>query len=127
MGPDRDFEPTRQKLIISNILMAQFFIMKIKVLLMHYKIKCLTSMKTLKFGQTKLTRCISMLFGLLLATKGIGASLQHYNPIVDESTASQFDIPNTWKLIAQMPFGDVRESANEKEIKPVEDRFIIKK
>lgn len=65
MGPDRDFEPTRQKLIISNILMAQFFIMKIKVLLMHYKIKCLTSMKTLKFGQTKLTRCISMLFGLL--------------------------------------------------------------
>ena len=61
-----------------------------------------------------------------LATKGIGASLQHYNPIVDESTASQFDIPNTWKLIAQMPFGDVRESANEKEIKPVEDRFIIK-
>ena len=31
MGQDRDFEPTRQKLIILNIHMAQFFIMKIKV------------------------------------------------------------------------------------------------
>ena len=37
MGPDRDFEPTRQKLIISNIHMAQFFIMKIKMLLLVYK------------------------------------------------------------------------------------------
>ena len=27
-----------------------------------------------------------------LATQGIGASLQHYNPIVDEATASEFDI-----------------------------------
>ena len=42
--------------------------------------------------------------------------LQHYNPIVDEATASEFDIPKTWKLIAQMPFGDVREEAKEKKL-----------
>ena len=49
-----------------------------------------------------------------LATKGIGASLQHYNPIVDEATANEFGIPKTWKLVAQMPFGNVREQAGEK-------------
>ena len=69
--------------------------------------------------------CINMLYGLHWL-HNIGASLQHYNPIVDEATASEFDIPKTWKLIAQMPFGDVREEAKEKEIKPIEDRFIVK-
>ena len=62
-----------------------------------------------------------------LAEAGIGASLQHYNPIVDEATANEFGIPKTWKLVAQMPFGNVREQAGEKDIKPVEPRFLIKK
>ena len=42
-----------------------------------------------------------------LSSKGIGASLQHYNP--------------------QMPFGDIEEQAGEKEIHPTDQRFIIKK
>lgn len=62
-----------------------------------------------------------------LATKGIGASLQHYNPLVDEMTSNEFNIPKSWKLIAQMPFGDIREAAGEKTFNPVEDRFVIKK
>ncbi len=33
----------------------------------------------------------------------------------------------SWKLIAQMPFGDIREAAGEKTFNPVEDRFVIKK
>ena len=37
MGPDRDFEPTRQKLITSNIHTERFFTMKIKMLLQDYK------------------------------------------------------------------------------------------
>ena len=51
-----------------------------------------------------------------LATKGIGASLQHYNPLVDEMTSNEFNIPKSWKLIAQMPFGDIREAAGEKHL-----------
>ncbi len=31
-----------------------------------------------------------------LATKGIGASLQHYNPLVDETTSKEFNIPKSW-------------------------------
>ena len=40
-----------------------------------------------------------------LAQAGIGASLQHYNPLVDEAVQQAFNIPKTWKLLAQMPFG----------------------
>jgi len=40
-----------------------------------------------------------------LAEAGIGASLQHYNPVVDEAAQSEWDIPAHWQLRAQMPFG----------------------
>lgn len=40
-----------------------------------------------------------------LSMEGLGVSLQHYNPIIDEQVAAEFDIPSNWKLIAQMPFG----------------------
>ncbi|MDT3947450.1 nitroreductase family protein, partial [Staphylococcus aureus] len=45
----------------------------------------------------------------------------------DEMTSNEFNIPKSWKLIAQMPFGDIREAAGEKTFNPVEDRFVIKK
>ncbi len=40
-----------------------------------------------------------------LADAGIGASLQHYNPLPDEAAARRWDLPTTWRLRAQMPFG----------------------
>lgn len=46
-----------------------------------------------------------------LADAGIGASLQHYNPLIDEKAGAEWNIPASWKLRAQMPFG-----SNEAEI-----------
>lgn len=40
-----------------------------------------------------------------LAQDGLGASLQHYNPIIDDEVKKEFNINPNWKLIAQMPFG----------------------
>ncbi|OTG82928.1 nitroreductase family protein [Acinetobacter sp. ANC 4648] len=45
---------------------------------------------------------------------GIGASLQHYNPIVDTEVAETFDIPASWKLRAQLVFGSIEAPAAEK-------------
>ena len=49
-----------------------------------------------------------------LAEAGIGASLQHYNPIVDEEVAATFDVPAVWKLRAQLVFGSIEAPAGEK-------------
>ena len=49
-----------------------------------------------------------------LAEAGIGASLQHYNPIVDEEVAATFDVPADWKLRAQLVFGSIEAPAGEK-------------
>ncbi|ERH33989.1 nitroreductase family protein [Staphylococcus equorum] len=62
-----------------------------------------------------------------LGTKGIGASLQHYNPLVDVAVTEAFDIPTTWNLVAQMPFGNVRDEAGEKEFHDVSKRFLVRK
>ena len=40
-----------------------------------------------------------------LEDMGYGASLQHYNPLIDERVAKHWNLPPTWQLIAQMPFG----------------------
>ena len=49
-----------------------------------------------------------------LAEVGIGASLQHYNPIVDAEVAETFNISEDWKLRAQLVFGSIEAPAGEK-------------
>ena len=49
-----------------------------------------------------------------LSEQNIGASLQHYNPIVDAEIAEIFDIPANWKLRAQLVFGSIEAHAGEK-------------
>lgn len=49
-----------------------------------------------------------------LSEHNIGASLQHYNPIVDDEVASTFDIPANWKLRAQLVLGSIEAEAGEK-------------
>lgn len=49
-----------------------------------------------------------------LSEIGIGASLQHYNPIVDAEVAKTYDIPANWKLRAQLVFGSIEAPAGDK-------------
>ncbi|WP_057763024.1 nitroreductase family protein [Cytobacillus praedii] len=57
-----------------------------------------------------------------LEAEGLGASLQHYNPLIDEEVKREWNIPSTWKLIAQIPFGNPTAQPGEKEFKPLEER-----
>ncbi|HGJ5873216.1 MULTISPECIES: nitroreductase family protein [Arsenophonus] len=49
-----------------------------------------------------------------LAQEKVGASLQHYNPLIDEKVHASWKIPNSWKLRAQLVFGAIKQPANEK-------------
>ncbi|CAM9406470.1 nitroreductase family protein [Acinetobacter bereziniae] len=49
-----------------------------------------------------------------LNSDGLGASLRHYNPIVDEQVHAEWDIPKNWKLRAQLVFGSIEADASEK-------------
>lgn len=60
---------------------------------------------------------------IALAENNIGASLQHYNPIIDEEVAATFDVPANWKLRAQLVFGSIEAPAGDKEFMNDADRF----
>lgn len=62
-----------------------------------------------------------------LEVEGLGASLQHYNHIIDEEVKKEWNTPNNWKLIAQLPFGNPTSPADEKEFLPLEGRVKIYK
>ena len=46
-----------------------------------------------------------------LAEAGVGANIQHYNPVIDEKVATEWDIPANLVLRAQMPFGEKLQEA----------------
>ncbi len=60
-----------------------------------------------------------------LEEMGFGASLQHYNPLIDEELAKTFSINPRWRLVAQMPFGTPEDVPGEKEINPLDSRLLI--
>lgn len=60
-----------------------------------------------------------------LASLNIGASLQHYNPIIDEDVDSTWNIDPEWNLVAQLVFGGIEQPAGEKEFAPVDSRLKV--
>ena len=62
-----------------------------------------------------------------LAEVGVGASLQHYNPLIDEEVKKQFNLPASWKLVAQMPFGQFTGKDPDKPYLPLSERVRVEK
>jgi uncharacterized protein len=60
-----------------------------------------------------------------LELEGLGASLQHYNELIEADVKKEWSIPNNWKLIAQMPFGKPIAQPGEKQFLPLEERVKI--
>ena len=56
---------------------------------------------------------------------GVGANLQHYNPVIDAAVSETWGSPATWTLRAQLVFGGVKEPAGVKEFKPLAERFKV--
>lgn len=60
-----------------------------------------------------------------LEIEGFGASLQHYNELIENDVKKEWSIPENWKLIGQMPFGKPTANPPEKEFSPLEQRIKV--
>ena len=60
-----------------------------------------------------------------LEAEGLGANLQHYNPIIDSKVAETWKTPSNWRLNAQLVFGGKTGEAGEKTQLPIEDRVKV--
>lgn len=61
----------------------------------------------------------------MLEDAGLGASLQHYNPLIDEAVRKEWNLPSSWELVAQMPFGTPAQAPDKKEYKPTSERMLV--
>lgn len=60
-----------------------------------------------------------------LQSYGVGASLQHYNPLIDQLIQQEWDLPPTWQLVAQMPLGSVEAPPAAKELVDAADKVSV--
>lgn len=60
-----------------------------------------------------------------LETEGLGANLQHHNPLIDDRVAETWQLPSSWKLDAQLVFGGRSEKLEPKQKRPVEDKLKV--
>lgn len=58
-----------------------------------------------------------------LEGEGFGASLQHYNPLIDQRVATEWNFPAEWNLKAQLVFGKPTGKADEKIMQPLSERL----
>lgn len=62
-----------------------------------------------------------------LEANGLGASLQHYHPPIEDGVRKEWEIPKEWNFMAQMPFGNVTAPPDEKTFLPMEKRLKVYK
>ncbi len=62
-----------------------------------------------------------------LELEGFGASLQHYNPLIDQRVKETWQVPESWKLLAQMPFGKPTAPPAQKEFSSLSERVKVYK
>jgi predicted oxidoreductase (fatty acid repression mutant protein) len=60
-----------------------------------------------------------------LQIEGFGASLQHYNELIENEIKKEWSVPSNWKLIGQMPFGKPTAEPGEKQFQPLDERIKI--
>lgn len=61
----------------------------------------------------------------MLDDAGLGASLQHYNPLIDDEVRRTWNLPESWALVAEMPFGTPLAGPETKEFRELSERIKI--
>ncbi len=56
---------------------------------------------------------------------GAGANIQHYNPVIDDAVREMFHLPDSYKLVAQMPFGGIAELPGPKDPEDISKRVFF--
>jgi predicted oxidoreductase (fatty acid repression mutant protein) len=63
-----------------------------------------------------------------LATEGLGCNLQHFHPAISKDVAETWNVPETWRLTAQLVFGKAigpPRGGVEKQFAPLEGRVQV--
>ena len=127
MGADRDFQPTADKIDNFKHSYGTILFYEDEEVIEGLQNQMPNYAENFSIWSTQTNAMHQFAIWTALSTEGIGASLQHYNPLVDTAVTEAFDIPKNWNLMAQMPFGNIRQEAGEKSFNDVDARFLVRK
>ncbi|MGD9570109.1 MAG: nitroreductase family protein [Sedimentibacter sp.] len=68
---------------------------------------------------------IQLVVWTALQDEGYGASLQHYTELIEDSVSKEWNVPASWKLIGQMPFGKPTSQPDEKQFNYLNEHFKV--
>ncbi|RYP28096.1 hypothetical protein DL767_007353 [Monosporascus sp. MG133] len=60
-----------------------------------------------------------------LEAEGLGANLQHYNPLIDQRVTAEWNLPLSWKLNAQLVVGGRAGEPGPKDFLPLEQIYKV--
>ncbi|RYP92009.1 hypothetical protein DL770_001864 [Monosporascus sp. CRB-9-2] len=60
-----------------------------------------------------------------LEAEGLGANLQHYNPLIDQRVTAEWNLPVSWKLNAQLVVGGRAGEPGPKDFLPLEQMYKV--
>lgn len=62
-----------------------------------------------------------------LTELGLGANLQHYNPVIDQKVKEMFDVDQNYVLLGQMVYGNITGPTYEKDKEDIKQRVKLAK
>ena len=60
-----------------------------------------------------------------LEAEGLGANLQHYNPLIDAKLVEHWKVPETWTLQAELVIGTPAGANGPKEYQEIEGKRLL--
>lgn len=123
--PEASFAPTQQKMDAFRGAYGTVLFFEDQAVVEHLQANFALYKDNFPVWSEQANGMLQLVVWTALAEEGLGGSLQHYNPLIDDQVKAEWNIPASWKLTAQMPFGAIAAPAGDKESQPIEDRVKI--
>ncbi|AIQ29516.1 MULTISPECIES: nitroreductase family protein [unclassified Paenibacillus] len=123
--PTEQFEGTAQKLASFKAGYGSVLFFEDQAVVKHLQENFALYAENFPIWANQSSGILQFVVWTAFAEQGLGASLQHYNPLIDDEVKETFGIPAEWKLIAQLPFGTIVTPPGEKEFQPIEERVKV--
>ncbi|AIQ41207.1 nitroreductase family protein [Paenibacillus sp. FSL R7-0297] len=123
--PTEQFEGTAQKLASFKAGYGSVLFFEDQAVVKHLQENFALYAENFPIWANQSSGILQFVVWTAFAEQGLGASLQHYNPLIDDEVKETFGIPAEWKLIAQLPFGTTVTPPGEKEFQPIEERVKV--
>ncbi|KAB5550893.1 Nitroreductase-like protein [Coniochaeta sp. 2T2.1] len=120
--PPENFEPTAQKIAMFRGGAGTVLFFEDQTIVESMQEKFPLYADKFPVWATQSDAMLQFTIWTALEAEGLGANLQHYNPIIDSKVAEAWKTPSNWRLNAQLVFGGRTGEAGEKTQLPIEER-----